>query len=215
MIIHTVITFILRVLSHVQFNSGRLGRQQSQSQSSNSPRSLRTILLVWLMINSGSIIIHFLDNGSRGTKALNWKEKGENQWSSKGVLVDFIGQGKYNSLFLFQTYLRELTIFSSLNLLTSKGFKPTLLQIILLDLLMALLQFLLIILGFADPKYPQSTTISSAITNEDDRREMERDYTGLLGEEWARRVELEMIRMKRDGSDDDGEAGERREGESR
>ncbi|SCZ87826.1 BZ3500_MvSof-1268-A1-R1_Chr2-3g05294 [Microbotryum saponariae] len=83
--------------------------------------------------------------------------KGTKRWSSTGLIVDFVGQ----------------------------AITPSKSHLVLLDLLIALSQFVLIILVFADPDW------RSAVERTEENEEIGRDYTALLGEEWAENVQAD------------------------
>ncbi|KDE05342.1 hypothetical protein MVLG_04257 [Microbotryum lychnidis-dioicae p1A1 Lamole] len=139
-----LLTFLLRLFSHVQFSSSR---------KIHPARSLCHLLSVWFFVNASSVIVHAWQ-GSRGTK-------GTKRWSSTGLIVDFVGQ----------------------------AITPSKSHLVLLDLLIALSQFVLIVLVFADPNS------ASAVERTEENEEMGRDYTALLGEEWAENVQADGERL--------------------
>ncbi|SCV74931.1 BQ2448_7960 [Microbotryum intermedium] len=148
-----LITFLLRLFSHVQFTSSR---------KLHPSRSLRYLLSVWALVNASSVLVHGLQ-GSKGTK-------GNRGWSSRGIVVDFVGQ----------------------------AITPSKAHLLLLDLAIALSQFVLILLVFADPVPPtrSANSNSGSIIEEAENDEVGRDYTVLLGEEWANRVDRQGERFE-------------------
>lgn len=155
-----VIIFVLRLGSQVQLASPR---------RIHPTRSLRFFVAGWAVVNATSVVLHSIE-GSSGTK-------GEH-WAGKGIILDFIGQG--SSIHTVSYCISTDAI------MWIVAYYPSTLRLVLLDLVIAFLQFVVLIVAFGEAIRPTPTPTteetSDGIEGEDTRTIEE--LSALLGEEF-------------------------------